>query len=400
MNRRGRRRACIAILAASCILCGCAKAPDARSENGVDFAESETDKEIAAMIENEGSDDGGGMDEESYLVSGEDGDRCVCDIGTGDNVIHIDAPVSGLDVDKISPIEVLPFPEAVHKDAAIDILFGGEENVVEGNGGDSEPVEASEGEESLDIDGIESDFSDLYLDSPDGTIHFVVGSNDNFSYNNDTLTAQYKQLDKEGSITKVGADVSDSFTVEMAEHALLETISGIMGVDVQVESCATYLNKAGEGYYELHFVPTMENMPFVSTREMDADHVVDVSGSAEIGEDGLSSIWATSCLWKKADGADSSASDCLSLGKTLEILGKYLEEGEITGADEITFSNVALSWLPTTTDWENFQLIPVWCFSVPYHEYFNTDAMLIASGKNVPTLICINALDGRIELMQ
>lgn len=356
-----------------CILSGCAKTPNVREENGIHYAVSESDESITNIIENDTE------NEKEYLVESEGENKCVCRIGNSDHVINIDAVVSGLNVETISLKQVEPFPDAINKTNVIDVFFGGEENVLENNQKEEKNI-----------------------DSVDGNIHFTQTSHAGFDYRNDKLLAEYKQIETGGSyFEEQNKDISDSYTVDMAKQSLLETFSKIMNTDVQIISCTSIYNETGNGFYEFLFVPIVENLPLaVNDRETNTDHIVDVYGRAQIGKEGIARIEANHFLWRSNRISNDSERNCLSLGKTLEILEEYITKGEIAGSEKITFTRVSLVWLPITEDWTEAELVPVWRFYIPCAELIESGMMDISIIENVPTDISINAINGKIESIQ
>lgn len=378
-----------------CILCGCAKTPNVREENGINYAVSKSDESITNIIENDTE------NEKEYLVESEGENKCVCRIGNSDNVINIDAVVSGLNVETISLKQAEPFPNAINKTNVIDIFFGGEANVLENNQKEENNINQENNGERAVVQQMETT-GQIFLDSVDGNIHFTQTSHAGFDYRNDKLIAEYKQIETGGSyFEEQNKDISDSYTVDMAKQSLLETFSKIMNTEVQIISCTSIYNETGNGFYEFTFVPMVENLPLaINDRETNTDHIVDVYGRAQIGKEGIALIEANNFLWRSNRISNDSEMDCLSLGKTLEILEEYITKGEITGSEKITFTRVSLVWLPITEDWTEAELVPVWRFYIPCAELIESGMMDISIIENVPTDISINAINGKIESIQ
>lgn len=339
--------------------------------------------------------------ETEYLVKSEGENKCVCCIGNSDNVINIDAVVSGLNVETISLKKAEPFPNAINKTNVIDIFFGGEANVLENNQKEENNINQENNGERAVVHQMETT-GQIFLDSVDGNIHFAQTSHAGFNYRNDKLIAEYKQIETGGSyLEEQNKDILDSYTVDMAKQSLLETFSKIMNTEVQIISCTSIYNETGNGFYEFTFVPMVENLPLaINDREINTDHIVDVYGRAQIGMEGIALIETNNFLWRSNHISNDSEMDCLSLGKTLEILEEYITKGEITGSEKITFTRVSLVWLPITEDWTEAELVPVWRFDIPCVELIESDMMDISIIENVPTDISINAINGEIESIQ
>lgn len=376
-------------------LCGCAETPNVSDENGINYAVSESDEIITNIIKNDTKNENG------YLVESEGENKCVYHIGSSDSVINIDAVVSGLNVETISLKQAEPFPNAIDKENVIDIFFGGEANVLENNQKEENNINQGNSGERAVVQKMETT-GQMFLDSVDGSIHFTQTSYAGFDYCNDKLVAEYKQIEIGGGyFEEQNKDISDSYTVDMAKQSLLETFSKIMNTDVQIISCTSIYNEIGNGFYEFIFVPMIENLPLaVNDRETNTDHIVDVYGRAQIGKEGIALIETNNFLWRSNSIPNDSEMNCLNLGKILEILEEYVTKGEISGSEKITFTRVSLVWLPVTEDWTEAELVPVWRFYIPCAELIESGMMDISIIENVPTDICINAINGKIESIQ
>lgn len=393
--RKVIRKKGILFIAIMCILCGCADTPDARDENGISYALDEGDERIKNIIENDTE------NENAYLAESSEENKCVCRIGNSDNVINIDAVVSGLNVKTISLKKAEPFPNAINKDNVVDMFFGSEANVTETNLKAENITEQGNNGERAVVQQIETT-GQMFLDSVDGSIHFLQTSHAGFDYRNDKLIVQYKQIETgDRYFEEQNKDISDSYTVDMAKQNLLEIFSKIINTEVQIVSCTSIYNETGDGFYEFVFAPMLENLPLaVNDRENNTDHVVDVYGRAQIGKDGIALIEANNFLWRSSSISNDSEISCLSLEKILEILEEYTTKGEISGSEKITFTRVSLVWLPITKDWTEAELVPVWRFYIPVDELIESGMMDISITENVPTDISINAINGKIENMQ
>lgn len=365
-------------------LCGCAEAPEANEENGIQYAVGESNESIQSIVADETE------KEDDDLAEVMDGNHCVCSIGDSEYVIKIDAEVTGLDVETVSAETAEPDPDAINRDKVIELFFGGEENVTETTP-EEETDSAQENNEEIGIISQMNSSGGMFLDSADGKIHFYQNTHAGFYYSNDELILQYKQIETGGSyFEEQNTDISDSYTVAMAEQDLLETLLQILNEEVQILSCTTAYDGMGGGYYEFTIAPVLDGVPLaINDRSSDPDNIVDVYGRAQIGEDGIALIEANNFLWKSSA---SNGSEIISFGKILEILEEYIQEETIKGSENYTFTRVTLAWLPITEDWTEAELIPVWRFYIPIEELIELEYI-----ENAPTDICINAVTGEIE---
>lgn len=366
-------------------LCGCAETPDMEAENGIRYAVEESDENIQSIVEEETD------EEDAFLAEVMDGNRCVCSIGNSDYVISIDAEVTGLDVATVSAKTAVPDPDAINRDKVIELFFGGEENVTE-TYPEEENSSAQENSGEIGIISQMNSSGGMFLDSADGKIHFYQNAHAGFYYSNDELISQYKQIDTRGSFSEEqDKDISDSYTVSMAEQDLLETLSQILNEEVQILSCKSTYNEAGNGYYEFIFAPMIDGLQVaINDYSSNADSIVDVYGRAQIGEDGIALIEASNFLWKSSGASEEK--EVLSFGKILKLLEQYMNDGKIMGSEKYTFTMVSLAWLPVTEDWTEAELVPVWRFYIPIEELIELEYV-----ENAPSDICINAVTGEIE---
>ncbi len=384
----------ILLVAAMCILSGCAETPEVVEENGIHYALNENDESIMNIIEND-------TEKDVYLTASEDENKCVCRIGDLDNVMDINAIIDGGNLETISTRTAEPFPDAVNVEKVIDILFGGEDNVIESKfKEDNAEQQGNDGEQAV-VRQMKTT-GQISLDSVDGNIHFTQTSHAGFDYRNDKLLIQYKQIETGNSyFEEYNKDISDLYTIDMAKQNLLEIFSSILNTEIQVVSCISIYNEMGDGFYEFNFVPIIEKLPIaINDREMNTDNIVDVYGRVQIGKDGIAVIEATNLLWRCIDSSNESEVNCLRLEKALEILAEYIKRDEISCSEKITFTRASLVWLPITEDWTEAELIPVWRFYIPCAELIESGMIDISLTENVATDICINAINGKIENIQ
>lgn len=295
-----------------CAFCGCAEAPEAKEENGIRYAAEESDENIQSIVAEETDED------DTYPAEVMDGNRCVCSIGNSNDVISIDAEVIGLDVETVSAGTAEPDPNAINRDKVIELFFGGEENVTE-TAPEEETNSAQENSGEIGIISQMNSSGGMFWDSVDGKIHFYQNTHAGFYYSNEELVLQYKQIDTGGSFfEEQNTDISASYTVAMAEQDLLETLSQILNEEVQILSCTSIYNEAGNGYYQFVFAPVLDGVPMaINDRSSDPDSIVDVYARAQIGEDGIAVIEANNFLWTSSASGEKTV---LGFGKILKLL--------------------------------------------------------------------------------
>lgn len=241
------------------------------------------------------------------------------------------------------------------------------------------------------------------MTSEDGTIHFNQTSHGGFDYRDDKLIAQYKNEIVLGDICleEYNKNISDSYTVSMAQQNLQKLLNEILNEEIQIISCKTVHNGREEGYYEFTFVPLKGNLPLaVNDRDINGDSIIDVFAMAQIGKAGIARIVADNFWSAEQSVTEYREEKCISYTKMLEILEQYILDGKISCTKEIVFTRVELVYLPKTDDWKEVEFIPVWRFYISADELMEPDVANIVQKGNYPTDICINAINGEIESMR
>lgn len=388
MIRLDHRNTSIVALLLCLLLCGCADAPDANSNNGISYALTETDREVLNIIENSADTPDTSLENEYF----------VCSIQAADNILNINAEACKEFKTGYSFLSAEPYPGAVKIDMVEDIFFQQGHLVREG----MEPVgNELSGQADKAIFTAMNSTKTYYLDSSDGNIHFC-GSDAGFTYCNDELVTLYKQVDfGEVLLEDNNVDISEQFTVKQAEEQIVNTLSEILDMPVKIYSCKTVHNGNGAGYYDFHIVPVLGNHAIaINDLTVNADNVVDVFGRVIIGQEGISQIEATNFLWKSL--ANGEEENFLSFAKVKTLLQYYMEKDSISASEYITFTKAELVWFPTTNDWSTANLIPVWRFYVPNWERTHLEPNIMQNifEEHIPLDICIDAVTGELVRLE
>ena len=96
-----------------CLLLGCAKTPQTEEKNGIAYETEQQDEAIKNMIKSE-----------KTKSSAKNGEHCTKTIGSGNNVINIDAVVSAPEQNTVAVKNAEPDPEALNTDVCMEILMG------------------------------------------------------------------------------------------------------------------------------------------------------------------------------------------------------------------------------------------------------------------------------------
>lgn len=370
------------------ILSSCASVPQSREENGVNYAITDNERSIDETIKN------GLKNQEQFIEKKDNGYTCVCELGEGDSTFRINADVTNYEMKTISNIEVTPNPLALNKEQINKLLFNDE--MIENSNTTSDDTDVQAGE-SFTIVGMQSTQQVNYTNN-DYTRTFDSNTDAGFLYFNHILSHQYNKIDLNGGTTG-DFDISDQYTKEMAINDLTEVIYSISGMNIIVSNSKCVTDENGNGYYEFEFVSCIDGIPLaVNDRELNADNTIDSYGVAILGQDGIAKIEATNLLWQKVKEEENKP--CLKLGEILSLLETYISNGQLSCNKELIFSKCELAYLARTDDWTNAELIPVWRFYIPIDQLLESQMCEIAMNNDIPTDICINAIDGTIEQMK
>lgn len=359
------------------IMTSCASVPDAKEENGVSYAEDNLEIESENYLENR----------DEFIEKTAEGYWCKGSLGMSPNVLNINVKIRSYTNAEIKTLIAEPLPDALNLNKVKELLFFNE-TVNE--------IENTENENSLP----QMETTDkVWLQSEDESIEFRRVTDTGFFYNNRSLYSEYNRLSLNGAAESFDSDISDTYTSEMAEEELKNIIKSITGLDIYITSTRCISNQAEEGYYELEFVPQVDEIPLaVNDREMDTDTIIDVYGNAVIGEKGLAQIEANNFLWKISSIVNEE--NCLQLGEVMDLLDKYVQAGKIECNEDVEFSRCELVYLATTENWQEAKLTPVWRFYIPVAEMVESGMDAIILGEEIPSDICINAVSGEIELLK
>ena len=364
------------------ILSGCAERPEINEENGIYYAQSETDNNIDEII-NSFETESVFSEEESYQYQKR--------IGQNRRHFCIDAVVKNINLSEVSMLTVEPFENMFDKHKVINLFFDESDNVCDVTEKvNQERINTEEAEKAVSVKMIAS--SRLCLETQDKNKWFSRSVDSSFYYGNSELNEKYTNVLSKEFQKQNDYDVS-TYTANNAIEDVENIMKNLGFEGIQIVSCASYYNRE-EGYYDIEFTPMVGGLPLVfNDYEQNTDNIVDVLGTVTIGSDGISDLQASNCVWKIIE---KKKAECISLDKIAQILEQYVLSGDIECSDSIVYTQCELQYLPTTNDWKTVILTPVWRIYVPTAErdYIDMDEVY---SKNIPLDICINAIDGKIE---
>lgn len=370
-----------------CTVTGCAKAPETKVENGISYAESEVEQQIDELL---------GTPDKEYDMLKETSEGCRCEgtLGSGDNKLVLDFCVDNPEQKQCNRISVQALQEPIAQEKIEEILFDGEKAV---DITEKEPEEEKVSGDEVPVN--EENFSSEYrmvLENQQGTKVFSRSTDSSFYYENTPLLEKYNEIAGESGNETFDYDIEPNFTCGMAEQQAKEVLRSLCNIEIETKSVKALYN-GSEGYYEISFTVSESGIPVASNDYLvGAEHVVQVQGNIWIGREGIACITGDNMLWKETE---TSAQTCISLEKALELLEKYVEEGKLSGGDNMVLDKCELAYLPVTEDLQTVELLPVWRF------YISTEQMIqMLEGENYPANaakdISINAVDGSLTYLQ
>lgn len=376
-GKRKKALRLLALLMAVVFLSACADVPETKEEEGVSFAEGQSDQNVEEILEE--------TEEDNTVEPGE----YHLQKTLGDSGAKIDAVVQSPDLTQIHPVKAKPAAATLDKEKVESVLFGPEDEVLdktaesgEGFEGGQYEVEDSEGGVSAMVGMSASD--PLVLESSDGGKTFTRGNDCSIYFSDSTVTKEVKEY-----LNGTESASDGGFTEEAAVEKLEQTMEALGFEGIRITGCDSYV----EGIYDIFFRPVVNGLPFKESMQMDQDAVLDVSASALVSEAGIAELYIADGIWKVTEELPG---DCMSAEKAADILEQYILAGDLEGAEGVTYTQVELCWLPVTEDWRSAELIPVWRFSVPDDERSLLDEKRLL-GANISPDICINAVDGELE---
>lgn len=363
-------------------LSGCAERPKVSEENGIYYAQSETDNNIDKILNSP---------EREFVFSDEELYEYHKNIGKNERHFYIDAVVKNINLSEVSMLTVNPFENMFDKQKVISLFFDGSDNVCDITEKVNQKNITAEGTEKAVSVKMISD-SRLCLETQDKNKWFSRSVDSSFYYGNNELNKKYANILSKEFQKQNSYDVP-TYTVDTAIEDVENIMKNLGFEGIQIVSCTSYYNQE-EGYYDIEFTPMVGGLPLVfNNYEQNTDNIVDVLGTVTIGSDGIGDLQVNNCLWKIIE---KKKVECISLDKLEQVLEQYVLSGDIECSENIVYTKCELQYLPTTDDWKNVILTPVWRIYVPTEERNDID-MDEVYRKNLPLDICINAISGKIE---
>ncbi len=386
------------------VITGCAKAPDTEVlSNGVAQAVAKSDSVVESIVQGQKREDSDIQQSDTVSDSVlESNARKVQNeittlkktIGSGEKSMYLDAQVSGAQVQTTMVACAEVNGDLLDLQGIKDTLFAGEQ-VTE----DSITAQNDEEKEETVDTSVQMHTDRSYtIKNAAGTKNFTMTQTAGFIYNDDTLLETYGKLDQQGTTETAGVDISADFTENMAVQQLNTVLAAAVKIPCQIVSSTAVYTKDQEGYYKVVFAPVVDNIPFLITEQSAATDLAEVTGTAQIGKEGIAMLYADSFLWEKS--GKSETQQIISPDTVTQLLEKYVRDQELQVSSDITYTKMILSWMPLRKDAKTAKLTPIWRIYIPFNEAVVTGMMDTAAEQGVPIDIWINAVDGSLVRTQ
>lgn len=398
-------------------LISCQKAPNAAEGNGIMHAQGELERQVQEIVgadaqgqagadgsSETGAGDGadtGGFSWTGAGAGAQGTDRYQGRVGTGSNMINIDAEIPGMP-DNLYVITLQP-DDGLDKDALLALLDSESGSIEDTSQEMLKEIEESDQYNSTPQENgdrfLYSEFGDhsaLRLESGTREASFV---NHTGAYYGDHAFMEKCQGIFGGnySETPITRDKMDegSFSAERAAEILLDKL-GAVGVSEIAFERIYYIEGSDYGYYEMYFIPVREGLTVDIGSNSYCLGQVFPNGYAYVSQEGVAEVSLMDFCGKAAAKDPVTA---LPFEQVLAILEQYLDSGMIESDGRITYDRVELNYYPVPTapaqDGIEYKselvLTPMWHIYVPIDEYVESYAD--ATG---PSHICVNAVTGEL----
>lgn len=363
-------------------ICGCQKAPESSANGDILHAKDSVEDEVAAIVNEPGSEMENDMQEINSVI------------GTGDNVIKIQAQVP--DVPQDVKTIVLGENETLTKDVLTEFLgseTGNIKDLSEEAQGEMEQSKAeNEQAEERAVFSVFGNAPIYQLSDEQKTASFSYGTG--AYYQDELLYEKCASIYKSSDETILEEADNENVYME-AEKILLAKLSKIGMAEIDIYKITRYQCE-GVTFYEIEFTPSYGGMGVVHEVGSIASGEIFPLGNAWICEDGIATLNLDACLGKVE--TQEKCQTVLSWRQMEEILEIYLNSGEINGSNRAVLTEATFLYYPTYKEDENkLELVPVWHIYTPMSAWLENDELMEAVAEDRFTWsICVNAVSGEI----
>ena len=359
-------------------VCGCQKAPESSANGDILHAKDSVEDEVAGIVN------------EPKSAAENDMQAINSVIGTGDNVIRIQAQMPDVPQDVYNM--VLGENDTLTKDVLKEFLRSETGNIKDLSEEAQREMEQSKADnEQGEERAVFSVFGNapIYkLSDEQKTASFSYGTG--AYYQDELLYEKCASIYKSADETVL--EEADSETVYMeAEKILSAKLSQTGMAEIDIYKITQYQYESVT-FYEIEFTPSYGGMGVIHEFGSIALGEIFPSGKAWICEDGIVTLSLNACLGKVE--TQEKCGTVLSWSQMEKILETYLDSGKIKGGNKAVLTEAAFLYYPILKEDENkLELVPVWHIYTPMSVWMENEEL--AEDESIWS-ICVNAVSGEI----
>ena len=363
-------------------VCGCQKAPESSANGDILHAKDSVEDEVAGIVN------------EPKSAAENDMQAINSVIGTGDNVIRIQAQMP--DIPQDVNTMVLGENEALTKDVLTEFLGSETGNIKDLSEEAQREMEQSKADnEQGEERAVFSVFGNapIYkLSDEQKTASFSYGTG--AYYQDELLYEKCASIYKSADETVL--EEADSETVYMeAEKILSAKLSQTGMAEIDIYKITQYQYESVT-FYEIEFTPSYQGMGVIHEFGSITSGEIFPSGKAWICEESIVTLSLNACLGKAE--TQEKCGTVLSWSQIEKILETHLNSGKISGSNKAVLTEVEFLYYPIFKEDENkLELVPVWHIYTPMSAWMENEELaeaFVANGSSWS--ICVNAVSGEI----
>ncbi len=363
-------------------VCGCQKAPESSANGDILHAKDSVEDEVAGIVN------------EPKSAAENDMQAINSVIGTGDNVIRIQAQMP--DVPQDVYYMVLGENDTLTKDVLKEFLRSETGNIKDLSEEAQREMEQSKADnEQGEERAVFSVFGNapIYkLSDEQKTASFSYGTG--AYYQDELLYEKCASIYKSADETVL--EEADSETVYMeAEKILSAKLSQTGMAEIDIYKITQYQYESVT-FYEIEFTPSYQGMGVIHEFGSITSGEIFPSGKAWICEESIVTLSLNACLGKAE--TQEKCGTVLSWSQIEKILETHLNSGKISGSNKAVLTEVEFLYYPIFKEDENkLELVPVWHIYTPMSAWMENEELaeaFVANGSSWS--ICVNAVSGEI----
>ena len=363
-------------------VCGCQKAPESSANGDILHAKDSVEDEVAGIVN------------EPKSAAENDMQAINSVIGTGDNVIRIQAQMPDVPQDVYHM--VLGENDTLTKDVLKEFLRSETGNIKDLSEEAQREMEQSKADnEQGEERAVFSVFGNapIYkLSDEQKTASFSYGTG--AYYQDELLYEKCASIYKSADETVL--EEADSETVYMeAEKILSAKLSQTGMAEIDIYKITQYQYESVT-FYEIEFTPSYQGMGVIHEFGSITSGEIFPSGKAWICEESIVTLSLNACLGKAE--TQEKCGTVLSWSQIEKILETHLNGGKISGSNKAVLTEVEFLYYPIFKEDENkLELVPVWHIYTPMSAWMENEELAEAFVVNGSAWsICVNAVTGEI----